>query len=242
MDLSTFKRNKDVVRANLVKLDDKSVVTKRGCKIYIPLRYVSKGLAGIGEIIWSVGVFVMTTDDAYYATMLAPIRMTLTPSDVREIKLGGVAYYELSFEPGSVVIENSVLKVDTVTVINPLFNEFIINGNAPYGFNLLDMIKLFSLSEKYANFEVGANHQIYESIINIIARDNRDYNKQYRYQITNIGDIDNNPPALIGLRNAAITSTNTQAKLVGSYFNDGVIAALTNQADRVEGIEEILRK
>lgn len=241
MDLSKLIRDKDRVRANLVKLDDNSVVAKEGCKIYIPGRYVNKGLAGIGDTIWTVGIFTITTDSGFYCTALGPALITLVPTDIRQVKVDGNPYYEFSFEPGSTVIQSTIVGKND-RLIGPLFNEFLINGNVPYGFNLLDLIKLFKLSQKYCGFTMGTNNQIFEAIVNIVARDSKDLNKLYRYTVNSLDEIYTNPPTIIGLRNAAKTSTNTVAKLVGSYFADGLVSALINPSDRVEGVEEILRK
>ncbi|AHI60318.1 hypothetical protein RAY_168 [Erwinia phage vB_EamM_RAY] len=241
MDLSKLTRNKDKVRANLVKLDDNSVVAKGGCKIYIPGRYVNKGLAGIGDTIWTVGIFTIVTDSGFYCTALGPATITLDPTDIRQVKVDGNPYYEFSFEPGATVIQSTIVGKND-RLIGPLFNEFLINGNVPYGFNLLDLIKLFKLSQKYCGFTMGTNNQIFEAIVNIVARDSKDLNKLYRYTVNSLDEIYTNPPTIIGLRNAAKTSTNTVAKLVGSYFADGLVSALINPSDRVEGVEEILRK
>ncbi|AUG86276.1 virion structural protein [Erwinia phage vB_EamM_Desertfox] len=241
MDLSKLIRDKDRVRANLVKLDDNSVVAKGGCKIYIPGRYVNKGLAGIGDTIWTVGIFTIVTDSGFYCTALGPATITLDPTDIRQVKVDGNPYYEFSFEPGATVIQSTIVGKND-RLIGPLFNEFLINGNVPYGFNLLDLIKLFKLSQKYCGFTMGTNNQIFEAIVNIVARDSKDLNKLYRYTVNSLDEIYTNPPTIIGLRNAAKTSTNTVAKLVGSYFADGLVSALISPSDRVEGVEEILRK
>lgn len=240
MDLSTLTRSREKVRANLVELDDNSVVAREGCKIYIPQRYVNKGLAGVGETVWSVGEFIMATDSGFYCSTLVPGIMSLVPTEVRQIKLDGDAYYELSFAAGSVVIETTwIPKSDSC--IPPLFNEFVINGNVPYGFSLFDLIKAFILSPKYAGFKMGANPQVYETIINIIARDAEDMNRQYRSVPLALDDVYKKPPVIVGLRNPAVTSTNTVAKLIGSYFQDGTVSALINPSDRVEGVEALLR-
>jgi len=240
MDLSTLTRSREKVRANMVELDDNSVIALGGCKIYIPQRYVNKGLAGVGETVWSVGEFVVTLDSGYYCTMLVPAILTLSPTEVRQVKLEGNAYYELSFVEGSVVIESSwVPKSDSC--IPPLFNELNINGNVPYGFSLFDLIKMYHLAPKYAGFKMGANPQVYETVVNIIARDPEDLNKQYRGVPFVLDDVYKKPPVIVGLRNPAVTSTNTVAKLIGSYFQDGTVSALINPSDRVEGVEILLR-
>lgn len=240
MDLSTLTRSREKVRANLVELDDNSVVAREGCKIYIPQRYINKGLAAVGETVWSVGEFIMATDSGYYCAMLVPAIMSLVPTEVRQIKLDGNSYYELSFTSGSVVIETTwVPKSDSCIPL--LFNEFIINGNVPYGYSLFDLIKAFILASKYAGFKMGANPQVYETIINIIARDPDDLNQQYRLVPMALDDVYKKPPVIVGLRNPAVTSTNTVAKLIGSYFQDGTVSALINPSDRVEGVEALLR-
>lgn len=240
MDLSTLTRNREKVRANLVKLDDNSVVCREECKIYIPQRYVSKGLAGVGETVWSVGEFVMVTDSGFYCATLVPAIMTLVPTEVRQVKLEGNPYYELSFAPGSTVIASTwVAKSDAS--VPPLFNELVINGNIPYGFSLFDLIKCFHLAPKYTGFKMGANPQVFETIVNIIARDPADLNKQYRSVPLALADVYKKPPTIVGLRNPAVTSTNAVSKLIGSYFQDGVVSALINPSDRVEGVEALLR-
>lgn len=240
MDLSTLTRNRDKVRANLVKLSDNSVICREGCKVYIPQRYVNKGLAGVGETVWSVGEFVMVTDSGFYCAMLVPAIINLSPTEVRQIKLDGNPYYELSFAEGSVVIETTWIP-KTDSCIPPLFNEFMINGNIPYGYSLFDLVKAFHLSDKYTGFKMGANPQVFETIVNIIARDPDDLNKQYRGVPQSLDDVYKKPPAIVGLRNPAVTSTNTVAKLIGSYFQDGVVSSLINPSDRVEGVEALLR-
>ena len=45
MALSDMKREPATVLADLVVRQDKSVVTKAGCEIYFPQRFVNKGLA-----------------------------------------------------------------------------------------------------------------------------------------------------------------------------------------------------
>lgn len=240
MDLSTLTRNREKVRANLVKLDDSSVVAREGCKVYVPQRYVNKGLAGVGETVWSAGEFVMVTDSGYYCTMLVPAIINLSPTEVRQIKLDGNPYYELAFAAGSVVIETTwIPKSDTC--IPPLFNELIINGNVPYGYSLFDLAKCFHLAQKYAGFKMGANPQVFETIVNIISRDPDDLNKQYRSVPFALADVYKKPPVIVGLRNPAVTSTNTVAKLIGSYFQDGIVSSLINPSDRVEGVEALLR-
>jgi len=240
MDLSSLTRNRDKVRANLVKLDDSSVVCREGCKVYIPQRYVNKGLANVGETCWSVGEFVMATDSGFYCATLVPAIMILTPTEVRQVKLDGNPYYELSFAPGSTVFETTWIP-KTDSCIPPLFNELIINGNAPYGWSLFDLAKCFHLAPKYTGFKMGANPQVFETIINIISRDPEDLNKQYRNVPQALADVYKKPPTIVGLRNPAVTSTNTVAKLIGSYFQDGVVSALINPSDRVEGVEALLR-
>lgn len=241
MDLKTLRRDKTKVRNILVKMSDGSVVAKEGCNIYIPQRYVNKGLAGIGERVWSVGTFVIAADNGCYCTMLLPIAIVMQPTEIKQIKMDDVHYYDCRFEPGSIIMEN-VLVEQTDNYIGDLFGEYVIGANLPHGFNLLDLIKVFSLAGKYAKFKVGSNHQVFETVVNIMARDKDDLNKQYRYRFNSIDDLYTSPPWIVGLRNAAITSTNTSAKLVGSYFDDGTVSALINPATRLEGVEEVLRR
>lgn len=242
MDISKLTRDPKKVRAIFVEMEDDSIVTREGCKIYIPNRYINKGLAGIGDTVWSVGVFVIVTDSGSYSISSATSFLTLDPSDIRQVKLPDEnMYYELYFPAGSVVFKSKWLS-KTDKPIDPLFEEFVINGNIPYGFTVFDYAKLFRFANMYSGFSMGANNQIFESLVAITARDPKDLNKQWRYCNTKQTDAYTNPPVIVGLRNAARISTNTTAKLLGSYFGDARVSALINPPSRLEGVEEILRR
>ena len=50
------------------------------------------------------------------------------------------------------------------------------------------------------------------------------------------------PPALIPFRSVTYGATNTTAKLMGAYFDEGLTSALVNPSQRTEKIEELLRR
>lgn len=242
MDISTLTRSAKKIRANLVEMEDNSIVVREGCKIYIPSRFINKGLAGIGDNVWALGCFLIVTDSGFYDISLAQCDLFFEPADIRQVKLPDEKmYYEMYFPAGSTFIQSSYVKKSDKN-IDPMFEEFIINGNIPYGYTVVDLVKLFRHAVYFTGFNMGANNQIYETMVSIICRARTNLNSKWGYVINNQAQLISEPPVIVGLRNAPRLSTNTTAKLLGSYFNDGVVSALNNPSTRLEGVEGVMRK
>jgi len=74
-----------------------------------------------------------------------------------------------------------------------------------------------------------------------IARNPNQRTEYFRHSLDDTAVKPTNAPAWIALRNISLGATNTQARLMGSYWADGLTSALTNPSTRVERIEQLLR-
>lgn len=241
MDKTEYIRKPEVIHASLKELPNKSIIALTNCKIQFPVRYEEVSLAVVENVVMTVGYFAIIVEDKYYGICNIPANIKLEPSFVSKIKIGDNSYYELEFEKGSTVFSTSeIVKNDVLTYY--IYNEFIAGGNVPWYMDYSDLIKMFDDSSKYAGVRIGANLAIMDMVISNICRDKKDLTKFYRHIYKDLNQEKTNPPEILSLRNISYGASNTTAKLLGSYFSDGLTSALIHPSTRLEGIEEkILR-
>ncbi len=241
MDRSGLIRNPGKVHAALVKQPDDSVITTRDMKIYIPSRFVEKQLAQVGADIYTVGIMAYVVDDKYYAVSTINAMVRLSPTSIATVKFDGDSYLEFAFPAGSVVIaDTKLLRVGTL--VYKIFDEIIAKGRVPWYLSYEDVAKLFDTAETFADLKFGHVHSVLEMFAAAIARDPRNRSVYYRQTFKKTDGIPDVLPAYIPFRSITYGATNTTAKLLGSYFNEGLNSALVNPSEQHENIEDLLRR
>lgn len=235
-----WTRNAAAVKADLVTQSDGSVITRSGCVIHIPERYLEKDLAELGENVSTIGIMAVIVGKNY-ATSTLNGRVKLRPSKIATIRIDDVSYLELTFDPGAAVFVETQLVKDDVLAYK-IFDEFIAKGRVPWFMSYDDLLKLFETADEFAGVNLGRSHAILEMIAAAICRDSRNREVYYRQSVKQQSDIVTRPPDTIPLRSISYGASNTTAKLMGSYWGDGRNSALTNPSDKVEKIEELLRR
>lgn len=240
MDFASLKRDPAKVKANLVTREDTSVVTKTGCKIYFPVRFAERFLAEIGVNNLCVGLFPIVVEDQYYSLLNVNAMIGLNPGSVNKTEHKGMEYYELVFDPGSVVITSLDL-VQNDNILYRLYDELFSKGKIPWYVGYEDLGNLYDTAKRFAGASVGDSPEVIQLLTSIVTRDSQDRTKYYRSVVESRSDLTNKPPVYIPLRSVFYAATNTTNKLAGSYFADGVTSALLSPSDRVEAVEKLLR-
>lgn len=237
MKLSDLTRNASKVKSNLKELSDGSVVSVKGCKIYVPSRFRDKHLAELGNETYVLGIFMMSVDDKFYAVNNVNAMMRIEPSSINDVVLDGKDYLEFIFEPGDIVFPTTELvQSDKLTYF--IFDEIVAKGNVPTYLDYNDLCNVFSTAQKFAGVKLASTPTILHVLIAKVARDPKDHNVYFR-QVTNGNDLET--VHYIPLRSSTHGATNTTARLLGSYFSDNITSALVNPSEREENIERILR-
>lgn len=241
MDVSKLKRDAAKVHAYLKEAGDGSLITTKGCKIYIPSSYAECQLASVGNETHILGIFAIVVEDQYYGVSLANAMMRIEPSATNTVDVDGSSYIEFYFEPGATVIPAlELVKEDTLTY--HIYDEFIAKGHVPWFISYIDLGNLFASAPYHAGVKLGANHAVLELIASVVARDPKDRTLYYRQTVKSMDEVLSRPPALIPFRSVTYGATNTTAKLMGAYFDEGLTSALVNPSQRTEKIEELLRR
>jgi hypothetical protein len=241
MDRSRWIRNPAKVQAALAEQPDRSELALRDVRIYIPARFAEKQLAEIGAEIYTVGIFAMVVDDKYYAVSTVNAMMRLKPTTISTVKFDGDSYLEFRFPPGSTVIADTNL-IRTDSLVFKIFSELISKGRVPWYLDYEDMAKLFETAESHANVRFGAVHSIMEMFVAAIARDPADRAQYYRSVYEERDGKPTVDPSYIPFVSITYGATNTTSRLLGSYFDQGLVSALTNPSEKTEHIEQLLRR
>lgn len=241
MDYTKLIRNPEKIHHVLEELPDNRLVTKKPIKVYFPARYAERSLATIGVKTSTVGIFGIVLEDTYFAVMMVNAMVELKPSSTTKVLFDDEPYFCCTFEANDTFI-NSLDLVKTDTLVYRIYSEIVAKGKVPWYLSYLDMARIFDTAPKHAGANIGKQHVVTELMVSIIARSKQDRRLNYRHVVDKFSNIHDNPPAYIALKNLTYAATNTVTRIGGSFFGDGLVSALTNPADRVERIENILRK
>lgn len=239
MDTNNLIRDGEKIISCLKEIGDKLITTK-GCKIYFPKRFEDKGVATIGSYNEVLGFIGIVVDNKYYAALSVIAKIPFTPDETNTIDINGTIYYEMSFDPGSVVCPNlNVIKQDTLC-----FNiyDIFFKGCVPWYMDYKDMCDIYSTAKEYADASIGERPEAIALSVSLIARDSDNIRIYYRQTVGNMSKGCVKTPTWISMKSVEYGATNTISKLGGNYFQDGVISSLLDPTDKVEKIERILRE
>lgn len=241
MNSKDFVKDKATVIKTFKEMPDGSVKTLTGCRIFIPKRFVDKGIAEIGSENYTLGLFPLVTPDNKYMFFNAIAYVYLNPSEFKNCTIDGIEFIEFTFEPNTVVIKSMNL-VQKDTLVYAVFNDFISNGNIPWYINYDDAGTILDTATTIAGTSIGENPETIEILISSISRLSSNKNEDFRKSLKTIADVEKNKPAYVPLKSVTYSVRNTTNKLAGAYFDEGITSALINPTIKPDTIGTILRK
>lgn len=238
MDTRKLVRNHAGVLATLHDMEDDSLVTSTGCKIYVPTRFAERGLAFLGAETYIIGVCAIVAEDQY-ATLMVHAMIRIDPAEINRVMVNGDEYLEFVFYPGSVVIPNLNL-AQTDTLSYKIYDEIVAKARVPWYISYFDLARIFDTAQMHAGANIGSNKELTELLISIIARNPHNRREYFRQTLETEMDAINNPPYYASLKDVTLTATNTLHKFGGSYFRNGTVSAINSPSERPERLEELL--
>jgi len=227
------KRDPDHIKKQLT-IKDNMILANKELFIEFPKRYRQKDLVEQGQEIAVYGVFAVIDPDAEkYSVSLIPAFIKTEPFNVREIEREGVTFIQFQYAKDTPIVASTTVTRNKITSYD-LFEEFYLDGKAPWYMSYTDMYKLLSHFKKYADSNIGANSLSNELITSYITRNQDDPTIYYR-QATN------KPYTFVALENVFYSTVGTLNKISGAYFTDGLVAALVNKEEKPTDVENIVR-
>ena len=234
-NLNSLEETQDLDR--FLQIDPKTktmVFTGKKLQLYIPERFSVYDLLEMGETVKTITIGDIVVDDKYHASMLMLAQVELAPSEITTVMVDAVQYVCLTFYTGDRFICNTELIMNG-NIVYALYVEFISRGKMPYFMSYADMAILFDQAKPMCDTNLKVDHTILEILYSHIARDQDDYNIQYRYT-DQVKD-----PHMIALRDISYGPTSTSSKLIGSYFQQALNSVLLDEPDTNHEMEDLLR-
>lgn len=223
-----------------LELKDETVIAKGPVKVYIPERYVTRGLGSFSDEINFLGIFCIVTPDGYSAVSSLATIIRSEPTLVAKRTIDDVEYLELSYAKGSRVVTTTTLrKMDSL--LYRIHDEFQAKGRMPGFMDYNDQCNLFYSAGYHAGPTVGANIAIEEMIAATIAKNPKNHREPYRMFLKDMKQLETDPPVVIGLRTVGFGSDSAVAKLMGQYFDANMTSVLKAPGEKVGRIERLLR-
>ena len=246
MDISKLIRKPDAVMSQLTKAKDGSLVAKKETRIYIPLKYRTRNLATFGPNTRTVAIFPIVIGNDY-SVMKVCANIDLTPTSTRSVVIEDEEFIELFFEAGT-TIAKSLKLVQSAVLVYYISDHFYSKGDVPWFINYNDLSELFDTAIKHAGTDLNVDPAILELIAASLSRQVKDRTKYLRHALKSQAEFEH--PEMLGdggvsyisLKNIELGATNTTAKLMGNYFNDGLSSALVTETKQTEGVEDLLRR
>lgn len=202
--------------------------------IKIPKRYETYDYLTVGNAVDTLGIFDMEFDGKEAAALLVLAMVEIVPTEVYEEEIEGATYVILKLEKGATFLTTTEV-IQNSSIAYNVFVEFIAYGKIPYFLTYEALSTLFDTAKKMTGSNLDVAHSIFEMICAHLARDPDDVMKFYRHTLMR------KDPMFIQLRSVSAGPESTAAKLIGSYFSDGLNSALVNESERHNHIEDLLR-
>lgn len=239
-DYGSLKRNPAAIAKLFIDNGNNEYIAGDSLKIVVPVKYEESDLMVIEGFVLTLGIFAVIHGDEF-ASCIVPSKMRLLPSNISKVKYQEEDFYELEFEKGQVITDNfNLVRDDTLGYY--IYNYFIALGRHYWFLSVRDMLNLMKDIGEFTGKVFGQGQTIMEMIASMCVRDSNDVNQYWRQTISSSDDIYGKPFEFIALRNVSLGARNTTAKLMGSYFSDGLYSALIYPSSTSERVEELLRQ
>ena len=210
------------------------IFTGGTCVVKILEKFESYGCLSVTDTVKTIGVFDMEVDGVTSGMFLVGM-IEMVPSDIETIEENGNKVVKLTFHNGDVFMRttNAVVEEKNAYYVWMLYIKY---GNMMKAMSYEDQAILFDRVSATCGIQFPVDHVVYEVIFAHLSRSIHDLTVAYRntdmrgpYQRINLSDV-------------AHASRSTSARIIGSYFNDGVNAALVRPNQSSSMIEDMLRQ
>ena len=239
MNVFSLQRDRKAVLATLKnEPGDGPVYVTQPTKVYIPERYMDRGMAYLGSENFICGIFGIVVGDKFALNNVNAMVQT-EPDERSKENIMGTSYIVLSYEPGSKLYSTNALVIKD-TLVYDIYDEFLNKGKLPwFRNNYDDLAAIFDTAQKHGGTGITKDIEVTSLIVSIMARYKDDMTKYIR-------EFLNDPEkakkvTYIGVRNPEYAASSTMGRLSGAYFTPGLVASMVNPSDSIDDIEAIVR-
>lgn len=228
MDQKTYDKNfKENTKGEVLFTGEK-------LEIYIPRRYVEKNLTYIETSISTVAIFEVVINDTIREGFFLPGFIRIFPSSIDSVTIGEDRYIKATLVKNDVFMQTTEI-VKTEKLAYLIWNEFFYLGNIPAWMSYQDVVNMFRTLQTVTGLKFGVPPVVFEIICSQLARSPENLDIEYRLTDRK------KKPIWIPLHSVAHAATSASARIIGSYFNEGINVTLLQDQGKPSELENILR-
>lgn len=211
------------------------IFTGDTCIVKIQEKLEALGCVTIADTVKTLGVFDMEVDGVV-SGMILVAHIEMKPSDIETVEENGSKIIKLTFHRGDtfMVSTNTVKDERLAFYVWMVYVKF---SNQFAAFNYDDQAIIFDRIMNTCGISfAGVDHSVYEMIFAHLSRDMNDINVPFR-------NTDMKGECFrISLNDVTHTSRSTSARVIGSWFSDGINSALVTPNTSNSLVEDLLRQ
>lgn len=204
-------------------------------EVLIPSRYMALDLYRESEDVHSLGVFELRVlQEGFSYGLMFPAILTMSPTSVDTRIESNISYKVAKFNNGDIFLKSlDVIKQGFIAA--KMFTEISVNGHYPAFLTYNAAAGVYDNVDKICGINLGVPRAVLEMIVAKCARDPDNINQEYRFSNFK------KPPVYIGIKNVAIGTDTTTAKVVGSYMSEGINSVIVRPTRQSQELENLLR-
>ena len=204
-------------------------------KCYVSSRWEVYGHLEVSDTVTTVGIADLIIDDKYQASLFMMAKIEMDYGEIGTKLIDGIQYYVLTLHHGDRFICNTELIKDS-NLVYAIYSEMVGKGNYIYTLDYDHIAFILDQSKSMCDANLKVDHVIFEMIYSHLSRDKDNLAIQYRHT-----DM-TKPAEFIPIRSVSYAPDSTTARVLGSYFEQGLNSSLLQeQGDSLQPLEQLLR-
>jgi len=210
------------------------VFTGDTLEVRIPKRFEVHGMLNVTDITEALAIADLIIDSKYQASLLMLAKIRMDFQHYTQMVYDGVPYLVFHLITGDRFVINTEVVKDK-SIIYALYVEFVTRGHAIYTISYDQFASMFDQAQRMCGSSLGVDHSVFEMITAHLARDPDNLTTFYRHTAMK------KQPSFQPLRSVSLATDGTMTKLGGSYYVEGVDAALVTRNDHIRPLEQLQR-
>lgn len=240
MKVNGLTRDPSLARKHFTVTKEGALLTNVACSVMIPKRFVEVKLATVGSENKTVGICAWIVGQSYFTTKTNAF-IPLSPMSTTEVNVDGDTYVLYNFDANTVV-SPSLHLVKNSGIVFHIFTEIIAKARVPWQINYLDRCQIFDSAPKHAGTNITKQTEVTELLVAHNTRLESDRSVIFRHAVQKVEDLTQKKQVPTSIRTVEYSTSSTLTSIAGSYQERGFIRALNNPSERVEKMEQYLRR
>jgi len=183
--------------------------------VTVPKFYEQHGFLSISNTVQVLGILNLNINSSVKTNLIITNMLEMAPSDIDNDQDN---YYFTFYKNDPFLVNRFIIK--GFKILYRIFVVFFRLGKIPKFLEYEDVVRIFDNTKEINDVTLHVGREIFSMQVAHIFRDSKDPSKFYR-----LTDM-KKEPKIVGLGNVLYSPLSATAKMLGSYFDDGLTGAM----------------